>query len=348
MPFRNRDNIIKILNPSDSETTNPYLQFEPYFNDKEYWCLCFTNGVDLTAKYIPDDILSEIRHGELNLLLSDNLEGMVENAKHVETFIEHLDIPTNKVVYMTSAYDTKSNINCLVADGFEFVQQHRSSNTSIVRKPKKRFIYPNHRWRPHRPALVALLFNKRLLDKGYVSLRKADDNKTWSSYCDQICQQFPELENLKDSLYNMPELHIDDVDFNVGYPEELDQSYYNDSYFSIVSETNFYDDSRFFSEKTYKNIDYEIPFILVSRPNSLSLLREKGYKTFSPYINEDYDLEIDNNKRLRMIADEVERLCNLTDDELSVLIDHLSPICKYNRQVLINKKYPDDFIWHTL
>ncbi len=348
MPFLNRDNIVKVLNKNVSEISNPYLEFEPYFKDKEYWCLSFSDGIHLSENLIPNDVLNQIKFGELHLLLSDNLEGMIENTKHVENLVKVLDIPANKVMYITSAYDSMPSINYLITDGFEFVQQNRSTKTPNIRTPKKRFIYPNHRWRPHRPALVALLFSKGLLEHGYISLRKADDNKTWIDYCDQICQQFPELNQYKSSLYDMPELYIDDVDFNVGYPKELDQSYYNDSYFSIVSETNFYNDSRFFSEKTYKNIDYEIPFILVSRPNSLSLLREKGYKTFSPYINEDYDLETDNNKRLRMIADEVERLCNLSEDELRSLIDRLSPICYYNRQVLLNKKYPDDFIWHTL
>lgn len=350
MSIRNRDNIIRIFSATDIGESNPYIEFESLFTDIEYYCVYFVGSEVLSTvkNYIPDDILDEIKHNDLHLLLSNNLEGMHDIAIHVSKFAEDMQIPKDKITLLTSAYDIiSSDIKTVITDAFEWAQLHRLTNSKTKREYKKRFIYPNHRWRLHRPALVAMLAHRDLLKHGYVSLRVADDNRSWNEFSEIIANKYPELKNFDTNT--IPDLFIDNVEFNVGYPDELAKSFYEESCFSIVSETNYYHpESRFFSEKTYKNIEYEMPFILVSRPYSLSLLRDKGYKTFSPYINEEYDLEEDDDKRLVMIADEIERLCNLPEQELLEITKQLEPICKYNRQVLVNKKYPDDFIWHTL
>ena len=48
----------------------------------------------------------------------------------------------------------------------------------------------------------------------------------------------------------------------------------------------------------------------------LAKLREIGYKTFSPWINESYDEEVDNDKRFFMILDEIKRLCSMSKEEI--------------------------------
>lgn len=334
-----------IVSETEARQANSYIAFEPHFNDKEYWCICFFNGRDLNNMVEKLAPIEEIRNGELHLLLNNSLEGMSNSIEYVHRLAEHLSIPKNKITFVTSAYDvSSSDIRCVIADTFEFTQSVRMSESSVREPSKKKFIYPNHRWRLHRPILVSLLASKDLLKHGHVSMRQADDNQSWDSCRTAMLEQMPEL-----TAHSLPDLYIDEAEFSVGYPDELAKRFYMESAISIVSETNFYSGtSRFFSEKTYKNIDYEMPFILVSRPHSLSLLREKGYETFHPYINEDYDLEEDDNKRLVMIANEIERLCELPDEDMSELIEQLKPICARNREVLARKQYPHDFIWHTL
>jgi len=118
------------------------------------------------------------------------------------------------------------------------------------------------------------------------------------------------------------------------------------TYFSVVNETNFYTTGkRFFnqtgrllSEKTFKPIACKHPFIIVSVPNFLDKVRELGYKTFSPYINEFYDTIIDDNERLHAIILEIERLCNLNDAQLQDFLNGVREIVEYNQTVLLNKK----------
>jgi hypothetical protein len=79
------------------------------------------------------------------------------------------------------------------------------------------------------------------------------------------------------------------------------------------------------------------PFILVSVPDSLEIYRIMGYKTFSPFIDERYDQELDDGKRMLRVLDEIERLCNLTESELQEFLLNVKEICDYNYNVLMSK-----------
>jgi hypothetical protein len=80
------------------------------------------------------------------------------------------------------------------------------------------------------------------------------------------------------------------------------------------------------------------PFILMSQSNSLEILHQLGYKTFHPFIDESYDTEKNDVVRLKMILKEVERLSNLSDDEIGKFIDMVKPITSYNFLNLVRKK----------
>ena len=92
------------------------------------------------------------------------------------------------------------------------------------------------------------------------------------------------------------------------------------------------------TEKTNKPIACCKPFIAFSTPYFLEDVRQLGFETFSPYINESYDLETDNQKRLNMIVDEIERITNLPADEYSTLVENCHSIAVRNQQKLLSKK----------
>ena len=92
------------------------------------------------------------------------------------------------------------------------------------------------------------------------------------------------------------------------------------------------------TEKTNKPIACCKPFIVFSTPYFLADVRQLGFETFSPYINESYDIETDNQKRLNMIVDEIERITNLPADEYSTLVENCHSIAVRNQQKLLSKK----------
>lgn len=92
------------------------------------------------------------------------------------------------------------------------------------------------------------------------------------------------------------------------------------------------------TEKTNKPIACCKPFIAFSTPFFLEDVRQLGFETFSPYINESYDLETDNQKRLNMIVDEIVRITNLPSNEYHTLVENCHSIAVRNQQKLLSKK----------
>jgi hypothetical protein len=128
-----------------------------------------------------------------------------------------------------------------------------------------------------------------------------------------------------------------------------DAKFYENSYFSIIAETLFYDafmspppgighieaiNGAMLTEKTYKPIAMKHPFILLSRPYSLRLLRERGYRTFSPFIDESYDEIEDDKLRLKAIADEINRLSN---SDLIEFTHNIKDIVEHNQSNFLNQ-----------
>lgn len=227
-------------------------------------------------------------------------------------------------------------------------------------KPKeKTFLCFNRIVRIHRTALLGLLYSKDLIKDSFYSYFPD------ASYGDIIPTKdifyrlgehlSPDVldiieENYFKNLDNYPlKLNIDWRD-NVNYIRGDDMNLFNESYFSLVTETLFFGittgenckhdwDSIFFSEKIYKPISMKHPFILVSRPHSLKYLRKLGYKTFSPFIDESYDDIENDQRRLIAIVNEVERLTKNTLEQWLEWQHNIKSIIEYNHSVFSNRKH---------
>jgi len=78
----------------------------------------------------------------------------------------------------------------------------------------------------------------------------------------------------------------------------IQREYYNQSYWNIVVETHFNQDTVFLTEKTFKPILNLQPFVVVGNPHSLRLLKQLGYQTFGNIIDETYDTIADPEVRM--------------------------------------------------
>ena len=96
--------------------------------------------------------------------------------------------------------------------------------------------------------------------------------------------------------------------------------------------------SIFLTEKTYRPIILKHPFVLASRPNSLAALRNLGYKTFHPFIDESYDEVLNDTVRMQLIMAEIERLCNFTDAQWIKWQENIKPIVEHNHTLLMSKQ----------
>ena len=177
----------------------------------------------------------------------------------------------------------------------------------------KDFLCFNRRYRDHRIMFGLMLEKYNLLDKFYFSLDKIrpESGKDFLNCVieDKYLEVDPRLglnQEIVDSLYNKLPLVLDTTDFN-GLNSTLVtdaiSNLYNTSLVHIISETNFFTPVIHQTEKTIKPISNLQPFIMLGSPNSLKSIKDMGFKTFSKFWDESYDIEYDNNVRLLKITE---------------------------------------------
>jgi hypothetical protein len=75
-----------------------------------------------------------------------------------------------------------------------------------------------------------------------------------------------------------------------------------DSLIYVPTETVYSGQRLHLTEKTFKAIALEMPFVLVAPQHSLRYLRSYGFRTFEPYIDESYDTIEDPIKRIERVT----------------------------------------------
>jgi hypothetical protein len=228
-------------------------------------------------------------------------------------------------------------------------------------KRKKHYLCLNRMPRLHRAWLISELFRHDIVQHGMVSFGGL--------------QEHLEMVNSPDN--NLP-FSVDPADFASWHSLKLDiqdlfninpfgitghdfERMYLDTYFSVVTETYFFNAQHqdpasgwepypviwpktlkgdiFFSEKIYRPMYYKQPFILFAVPHSLRVLKSVGYRTFDKWIDETYDHIEDPHARFKHLVDEVRRLTALTHDQWIDMIQEMTPILEHNHHHFVNKPY---------
>lgn len=353
------------------------------WDDKDYWYVEFINGDAFyhypIEKLAGPEIYEQIKKGEVTLCISHVHEAyhyVVEDIYNDVVVASGIN-PSN-ILYLTNSADidkeiiavsSKLNLPKIKSEFislFELVAKHElltrrneyASNTLDKKTYDKTFISLNGLWRPHRLLMVSLLEALSIQTNGYVSLN--------ACVCDypSMDEMFPEmlkwcvnseeatqlLLSNESIVKTLDKLYIDTDSSTIHWKgavyHSLHKRYYEDTYFSIVTETLCSPEfsaggntiGRAISEKTFKPMLHNHPFMIAGVPGVLRLLKKLGYKTFSPMIDESYDDEIDAAKRCFMIAKEAERLASLKDDDLQVFLNSCKPIVEYNLNVLKSKE----------
>lgn len=263
-------------------------------------------------------------------------------------------IPSSAFVYATGAcnvekvydklvekYQITSRIHIISANYIEYGFRKKNamfefSGDYAETSRGARFLCFNKVPRKHRVDLIEILLQRNLLKDGLVSFEGTDG---WLDRLDS--EAYPSIMREKDSFpirLNITEERSNPVDL---IPEDL--SYFANSYFSVVTETVFYpdednDSSIFLTEKTFKPIVCNHPFIVVGRPGTLKKLKEFGYKTFNPYIDERYDDIVDDKERLTFIANEIERLSSYEHLFTDEWHKNIKLIVEHNKNVFYEKQ----------
>ena len=273
----------------------------------------------------------------------------VKKDKLKKFVIEYLKLPFNRVFFSTANYLNHMNLiksHILSYDWVylnEKLRFNREYKLNYNSKKKYRIISLNRRGSYERFYYCCYLFNNLI-------------NKINFSFINLNCMDFKNYKNYKRlNLINDNQW----INFNKNLPIKLDSlnpdfynnnnktndisEYLKEAYVQVIFETNSqptHSNSQQISEKSYMGIRNGQPFILFSTTGGiLEHLRKLGFKTFHPYINENYDdKNLSYEKRYKLLIKETERLCNISENEIKKIYENMESIIDHNLNLLENKK----------
>lgn len=234
---------------------------------------------------------------------------------------------------------------------FEETEQAQQWTSEIFESKEKpyRFLFLNGRARPHRKYLYERLWRMGVLDRSLYTMLHATPS---------IARRFTFRENGIDvmatptPLRRLPdEYEVEryrDPNFGPIIPDrtflkqelfrrEWGEIYlyhrpYVDTYFSLVTETVCSEsDISFRTEKIAKPLAMGHPFVVAANRGYYRDLRNLGFQTFDPVIDESFDLIDDAQARMDRLIEVVSDLCR---QDLGSFLDECRAICKYNQQHL--------------
>ena len=239
-----------------------------------------------------------------------------------------------RLPFIVSSGDLPSNIAHVTVDIFRYIlgrttteleQRDSKIIDQIFLKRNKTFLFNflNGIERPHRSLLIEKLNKKGLLERSLWSALY--DNK----FLPKDYQFQVNSDNVVNGKYKLNDWPDGQIFANI----------FEDSYFSVVTETNFYLPYSFRTEKIYKPLKIGHPFVVAANYGFYKDLHNQGFKTFGHLIDESFDLIDDNDKRLNRIVDVVEFLCN---SNLEEFLNEAEDICRHNRNVMISTQPPGE------
>ncbi len=273
--------------------------------------------------------------------LKENLEKLGANYKVI-------DYSYNMIGKAQEFYNTINNPNFSYWGEDSYEPQFgivKQKPTSIVTSEeflqsigneRKDFLLLNRHWKLHRLLLLSQL-HKLGFEKSLVSW---DNRFSYQLNRDEFLMYNNDEEFLKLITETSSLLDIEDLTKIAGFGFE-NKDIYLKTYISIVTESVFFQEdvnfpSGYLSEKIWKPVGHCQPFILAGPSKSLEHIRERfGYRTFHPYIDESYDMELDDMKRLEMIKIEIDKFSKKSKEEKDQFLNDVKDICVYNQNLFL-------------
>ena len=120
-----------------------------------------------------------------------------------------------------------------------------------------------------------------------------------------------------------------------------------DSLVYVSTETVYFGRRQHLTEKTFKAIALEMPFVLVAPAGSLEYLRSYGFKTFGNIFDESYDTETDDIRRIEKVTKLLKELNDLSVAERQAIHRACLPVVQHNFEHFYGRGF-SDILWEEL
>ena len=263
------------------------------------------------------------------IILLDILEGTNTTIRMLSRYnlIDYFLV--TKQIMVVSSGDFDKNTIFSNIDYFKYmvcgeynttISLNQFDNIHTYNKPYS-FLFLNKNPRSHRKLIITKLQERNLLE-----------NSLWTDLSRGI-----KLSHVVDDYFNgnVKNVFLNSTKHDLHWPDGvIFPDLYIKTYFSIVTETNFYEPYSYCTEKIYKPILMGHPFIVVSNYKFYQHLTDRGYKTFGNLIDESFDNIENNEDRMDAIVNSIETLCQ---QDLDDFLLNVKSICEHNRLNLLRE-----------
>ena len=302
--------------------------------------------------HLPIGIAQAINSGTCVLVLNDAHESAFYTKEFYDQLLLNLkvvSIDKKNIILLTgnpSNNITESPVNLVFWQFFETAvrmatEQLDLPNISYAENSKlKKFLCLNRMPREPRYFFMYEMYKRNLLNHFNVSLDKVNSLDEIISYTDNVfMDSIPDKSQFNKMLSTLP-WTVDTTNFNINHWNTNNTTFAYNNLIFIVTETLVQGstDDLFLTEKTFKPISLQMPFIVIGQSGTLSRLKELGYKTFGDFWDESYDQVLDPLLRMNKICNLVEDLSKLTTEELKSIVINTEDILKHNINLLKSSK----------
>lgn len=301
----------------------------------------FFDSIYTSIKFydLPADLIYVI-HG------NHNIEDLFVKYCKENNISEKIKVYKSEYLFEIISKSMQMNIGRVDKLGYDIKDLTETEVLEKLDRDKKFILLNRNANKPHRFYLLSKLNEMGVLDGSYFScLFNNEGEIKYENYLEPILskedfekdlpvmKQFQDLGSVKipeerTQLANLKEFF--DVFANTDY------TLFKNSYFSIISETCFEDNSAHLTEKTCKALYYFHPFIVIGGYKHLHHLKLRGFKTFDKWIDESYDLIEDPKERMKAVLTEIQKINNI--ETLKKIYIESFDILKHNHDMYMDLK----------
>jgi len=218
------------------------------------------------------------------------------------------------------------------------------------RRPGQAFISPNRIIGGHRDHRVLFLYHvfKRDLGHNHISAPRTCpyEGVDIASIAQGYQDVYPDIVEVLNSA-ELPRLFENETVQQMSSYELTNFAEAADSVIYAATETVYWGQRSHLTEKTFKPIALEMPFVLIAPAGSLAYLREYGFETFHPYIDETYDTIQDDIGRLEAVTQVLSEIQARSAAARQELWQQLLPRVEHNYKHFYRGGFAD-VLWQEL
>ena len=201
------------------------------------------------------------------------------------------------------------------------------------RAPTQTFMSPNRIVGGRRDHRVLFLYNilKQGLAHNHISAPRicTYENVDISSVARKYCNIYADIEQVFD-LADLPRLFAGETTQQMTSCWLSNFAEAQDSLVYVPTETVYFGRRTHITEKTFKAIVLQMPFVMVAPAGSLDYMREYGFQTFANVFDESYDTETDDIRRVERVAQLLKDLDSLSIKERLQIHHACLPMVEHN------------------